>query len=459
MSWTASRSRANRSDCSGQSTPTGTSFIDSPVPTPRITRPGARQPRVENAWATIAGLYRNDGVRTLVPRVTPARRDRRRAQPYERVGGVAVGVAPGLEVVARPDRVEARGLRGDREVEEPPWRELLRGRLVAESEGGHVNLWRSLSGTISWTGRAAARAPSSMVNPDGVIRRTCSAARALRTRGGQRAIASAAAPTSTSTDPESRNATSRRSAASPSLTTPHAEASDDRRLAERRDDRERRPAQRDEHEAVGAERQQPADDGPGQVERLVGRRVRPARDPRADPGDRGQPDAAHRPQDPGVEPGRRQLDADAVERGVARDHRARQEREPGGEPVVAGGRRTGAAATAAGRRAGPRSGARRPARPPARAAPRARARRSRPPAAARTRGPAGRRPRGHPAGTPPRGTRSTRPRPRPRRARCPRPRQGSPAAGRASRSPRSARGWRSPRGRPPSPCGAGRRPS
>ena len=66
----ASRSRAKRSPCSGQSIPTGTSFIDSPVPTPRMIRSSARQLRVANAWATIAGLYRNDGVRTLVPSVT-----------------------------------------------------------------------------------------------------------------------------------------------------------------------------------------------------------------------------------------------------------------------------------------------------------------------------------------------------------------------------------------------------
>ena len=35
-----------------------------------MTRPGARQPSVANACATTAGLYRNDGVSTLVPRVT-----------------------------------------------------------------------------------------------------------------------------------------------------------------------------------------------------------------------------------------------------------------------------------------------------------------------------------------------------------------------------------------------------
>ena len=70
ISVTASFRRANRSLWSGQSMPTGISFKDSPVPTPRMTRPGARQPSVANACATTAGLYRNDGVSTLVPRIT-----------------------------------------------------------------------------------------------------------------------------------------------------------------------------------------------------------------------------------------------------------------------------------------------------------------------------------------------------------------------------------------------------
>jgi hypothetical protein len=56
MSVTDSLSRANLSLCSGHSMPTGISLSDSPVPTPRITRPGARQPSVAMAWATIAGL-------------------------------------------------------------------------------------------------------------------------------------------------------------------------------------------------------------------------------------------------------------------------------------------------------------------------------------------------------------------------------------------------------------------
>ena len=52
----------------GHSMPSGgTSFIDSPVPTPRKIRPGAKQPRVANAWATIDGWKRIVGVLTLVP--------------------------------------------------------------------------------------------------------------------------------------------------------------------------------------------------------------------------------------------------------------------------------------------------------------------------------------------------------------------------------------------------------
>ena len=102
----------------------------------------------------VAERRREDGG----PEGHPARRDRGRAQPHERVGRVAVGVAPGLEVVARPDRVEARRLGGDREVEEASRRELLRGRLVAESQGGHVIL--SGPSRERCRGRvAAARAP------------------------------------------------------------------------------------------------------------------------------------------------------------------------------------------------------------------------------------------------------------------------------------------------------------
>jgi hypothetical protein len=53
---------------SGQAMPVaGTSFNDSPVPTPRMMRPGNIVPSVPKLCATIAGWRRNVGVSTLVP--------------------------------------------------------------------------------------------------------------------------------------------------------------------------------------------------------------------------------------------------------------------------------------------------------------------------------------------------------------------------------------------------------
>ena len=55
---------------------------------------------------------------------------------------MAVGVPPGLEVVAGPHRVEAEALGGEGEVEEPARAELLGRGLVSESQ--HVVLpWRT----------------------------------------------------------------------------------------------------------------------------------------------------------------------------------------------------------------------------------------------------------------------------------------------------------------------------
>ncbi len=56
MSFTASRSRRNRSGSSGHSIArTGVSFIDSPDPTPRKKRSGNSSAIVAAACATIAG--------------------------------------------------------------------------------------------------------------------------------------------------------------------------------------------------------------------------------------------------------------------------------------------------------------------------------------------------------------------------------------------------------------------
>lgn len=49
---------------------TATSLRASPLPTPSSTRPGYRLPRVPNACATTAGLYRKVAVSTLVPSTT-----------------------------------------------------------------------------------------------------------------------------------------------------------------------------------------------------------------------------------------------------------------------------------------------------------------------------------------------------------------------------------------------------
>ncbi len=67
MSSTASLRRAKRSLMSGHSKPSGASLSDSPVPTPRMTRPGNSCPSVPKACATIAGWWRNVGVSTEVP--------------------------------------------------------------------------------------------------------------------------------------------------------------------------------------------------------------------------------------------------------------------------------------------------------------------------------------------------------------------------------------------------------
>ena len=50
--------------------PTATSLSASPVPTPSMTRPGARQAIVAKVCATTAGLYRKVGVITEVPTST-----------------------------------------------------------------------------------------------------------------------------------------------------------------------------------------------------------------------------------------------------------------------------------------------------------------------------------------------------------------------------------------------------
>ena len=167
--------------------------------------------------------------------------------------------------------------------------------------------------------------------------------------------------------------------------------------------------------AYAAERQQPADDRPrGRSSGSSGARGRAAGDPRpATHATMSQPDRAHRPQDPGVEPRRRRLDADPVE-GRVRRRSSRPVRSA--KPAAIRSSRAVALPSS-------RHGRWTTSSPPTRSAdaeprrrrePLAEDRRRRRPrrAAAPCRGRAGTRPTGRPAGRPRRGTRSTRPPPR-----------------------------------------------
>ena len=97
------------------------------------------------------------------PERDPGRRGRRRAQPDEGVRGMAVGVSPGLEVVAGPHRVVAGAFGRDGEVEEAAGMELLGRRLVAEGQRGLRGRHRGLHGhdcCISGRPRAPRRRPA-----------------------------------------------------------------------------------------------------------------------------------------------------------------------------------------------------------------------------------------------------------------------------------------------------------
>ena len=58
MIWIASVVLPSLISADGQSKPTGTSFMASPVPTPRPILPGYRTSREAKACAIMAGLYR-----------------------------------------------------------------------------------------------------------------------------------------------------------------------------------------------------------------------------------------------------------------------------------------------------------------------------------------------------------------------------------------------------------------
>ena len=158
-----------------------------------------------------------------MPRVTRVVEAAAAPEPHERVRGVAVRVAPGLEVVAGPDGVEAGALGGDREVEQAARVELLGGRLVAE---GQARAWRSggLHGSDC-----------------------CISARDARASAGDR---ERHGPREHEHRPAMRIVTSRRPGRLAQPDDAPQRRQDDRRLAQRGDDRERRPAERREHEGV-----------------------------------------------------------------------------------------------------------------------------------------------------------------------------------------------------------------
>src|SRR5205823_588544 len=69
----------------------------------------------------------------------PARPLSQRRQPGKGERRVAIGVSPGLKVVAYDHAVESALLGMDRKVEQFARWELLSGRLVAQSQPGHLS--------------------------------------------------------------------------------------------------------------------------------------------------------------------------------------------------------------------------------------------------------------------------------------------------------------------------------
>ena len=101
--------RAKRSFISGHAMPVaGTSFSDSPVPMPRITRPGNMAPNVPNACATIEGCVAKRGCQHAGAHDDALRACAQRAEPCQRERRMSARMPPGLEVIADEHRVEAQ---------------------------------------------------------------------------------------------------------------------------------------------------------------------------------------------------------------------------------------------------------------------------------------------------------------------------------------------------------------
>ena len=170
----------------------------------------------------------------------------RGAQPGERVGRVTVGVAPGLEVVGRPDRVEPR---------RPPRRRQGRG-----GAGAGTARRRPCSRGSGRASRGPRGCGSVACGRIGGCRRVVislvpwiGGRRLDRTRERERH----GTGQHEHRIPATRNATSRRLAASPSAhRAPHGRQQH-RRFPQRRHDGQRCSGERRQHEPVRGEREQP----------------------------------------------------------------------------------------------------------------------------------------------------------------------------------------------------------
>jgi hypothetical protein len=121
MSFTASRRRRSRSPGSGHSV-----VVSEEHATGREERDRCHRLRHDRRVVTERGRH------DARPEARARRLGSRGAEPGEREGSVAAGVAPRMEVVAYGNAVVAKLLREHGVVEESLGVELLRGRFPAE---------------------------------------------------------------------------------------------------------------------------------------------------------------------------------------------------------------------------------------------------------------------------------------------------------------------------------------
>ncbi len=116
----------------------GTSFSNSPVPTPSTTRPGTHRAERAEGLRDDRGMIAEGRGQDAGADLRPPRAGAERAEPDERGGRVAIGMLPRLEVVADEDQVEADLLGEAGEIEQLARAELLGRGLVSEFQ--HLSL-------------------------------------------------------------------------------------------------------------------------------------------------------------------------------------------------------------------------------------------------------------------------------------------------------------------------------